>query len=715
VKAIILSVIDGLQKDYFCGRRKKMKTLNHTALVVLLTFLLALPAQAREMQNEERESPYWADTMAKVHEEFSGEKGTFAHFGDSITVTLAFWTPLLYSRKNAPEEMEQAYELVRQYLKKECWRDWKGAKFGNEGGMTIRWAHENIDRWLARLNPEVVLIMFGTNDLTSVGLEEYKEKTREVVQKCLGNGTVVILSTIPPRHGLAEKASLYADAVQEIAHEMKVPLTDFHSEILKRRPDDWDGALNKFAQYDGYDVPTLLARDGVHPSNPKNCCDDYSEEGLKCCGYSLRNHLVLMKYAEVLQTLSLVSPLKHKVATPKPQAQKRAIINPPDQSWFPKAPALPRPAGHIIEVSSVQGLIKAVDEVRAGGTILLADGHYLMPHYIELKTDNVTLRGASGNRESVVIDGAKSRDGELVGVRGCSGVTIADLTIQNIQYNGFKINSETNVQGLIIYNCIIHNVWQRGVKGVKAPKENREAVRPKNCRVQYCLFYNDRPKRLSDDPRDIAGGNYVGGIDVMYAKNWEISDNVFVGIRGSTREGRGAVFMWFDAQDCVIERNIIIDCDAGICLGNPHRADGISTHCLCCIVRNNFITRATEGGIVPVYTRDCKILNNTIHEPDSRLGRLIRIVFDNDGLLVANNLLSGPKIRNESDSNIRFVNNLEKDLTDVLANPTQGNLHLTVLAADVIDKAVPLSEITSDIDREPRSAEPDIGADELVP
>jgi len=233
--------------------------------------------------------------------------------------------------------------------------------------------------------------------------------------------------------------------------------------------------------------------------------------------------------------------------------------------------------------------------------------------------------------------------------------------------------------------------------------------------VQYCLFYNDRPKRLSDDPRDIAGGNYVGGIDVMYAKNWVISDNVFIGIRGRTREGRGAVFMWFDTQDCIVERNIIIDCNAGICLGNPHRADGIKIHCRRCVVRNNFITRATEGGIVPVYTQDCKILNNTVHESDSRLGRLIRIVFNNDGLLVANNLLSGPKIRNESDSNIRFVSNLEKDLTDVLVNPSQGNLHLTARAADVINKAVPLSDVTGDIDREVRGAKPDIGADELVP
>jgi hypothetical protein len=178
-----------------------------------------------------------------------------------------------------------------------------------------------------------------------------------------------------------------------------------------------------------------------------------------------------MKYAEVLQTLGLVSPVKDKTALPEPQEQKQTIINPPDQPWFPKAPALPRPAGQVIEVSNVQELIQAVDRIRPGGTILLADGHYLMPHYIEIKTDNVTLRGASGHRERVVIDGAESRDGELVGVRRCSGVTITDLTIQNTQHNGFKINSDTNVQNLTIYNCIIHNIWQRGVKAVKVPKE----------------------------------------------------------------------------------------------------------------------------------------------------------------------------------------------------------------------------------------------------
>ena len=83
--------------------------------------------------------------MARVHARFGGRPGTFAHFGDSITVSLAFWSPLRHDRKNAPPEMERAYRLVEERLRPECWRDWKGPGFGNDGGQTIRWADENVE------------------------------------------------------------------------------------------------------------------------------------------------------------------------------------------------------------------------------------------------------------------------------------------------------------------------------------------------------------------------------------------------------------------------------------------------------------------------------------------------------------------------------------------------------------------------------------------
>jgi hypothetical protein len=64
------------------------------------------------------------------------------------------------------------------------------------------------------------------------------------------------------------------------------------------------------------------------------------------------------------------------------------------------------------------------------------------------------------------------------------------------------------------------------------------------------------------------GGNYIGGMDIMNAKGWVVSDNVFIGIHGLTGEARGAIFFWNQSFDCVIERNIILDCDTGIYLGN---------------------------------------------------------------------------------------------------------------------------------------------------
>jgi len=665
---------------------------------IILLFILhmaILTPQGQANAGPEDTNKAWIEAMKHVHSRFSGRKGTLAHFGDSITVTMAFWSPLPHARRNVPTEMEQAFQVVSEYMESECWRDWKGPEYGNEGMKTVRWAYENVDDWLHRLNPEAALIMFGTNDLHNLDLDEYRAKVKAVVQKCLDNGTVVILTTIPPRSEFVEKAAEFAEAARGIAQRLRVPLIDLHAEILRRRPDDWDGSLEKFSQWDGYDVPTLLARDGVHLSHPQKYQGDYSEEALNHCGYSLRNYLTLMKYGEVIDNVT-------------------TYLKPPHQSWFPKATPLPPPQGEVIRVTNVEELFAAAEQVKPGGTIMVADGHYLMPRYFEINTDNVTLRGESGRRERVVIDGIESRHGELIGITRCSGVTIADLTIQNIMWNGFKINSNTNVQSVTIYNCIIHNIWQRGVKGVKVPVEDRENTRPKNCRIQYCLFYNDHAKRFSDDPRDTPenfNGDYIGGIDTMYAKNWVISDNVFIGIQGRNRGARGAIFIWHDSQDCIVERNIIIDCDTGIALGNSHRGSE-TVHCSRFIVRNNFVTRAPESGILADYTKDCKIINNTVHDPGNRLRRLIRLVHDNDGLLVANNLLSGPEMRKESQSQITYKQNLEKELTWAFVDPVQGDLHLKDTVIEVVGKAVPLPDVTEDIDGQPRSETPDIGADE---
>ena len=239
-----------------------------------------------------------------MHARFHGRPGTFAHFGDSITETLAFWTPLKQARKDAPPKMEQAFRRVEAHLRPECWRDWKGAEFGNQGGRTIRWAEENVGAWLERLNPVVALVMFGTNDLDGMEVDEYRDRLRSVVQSCLDRGTVVVLSTIPPRHGFAWKVAAFAHVARKVAREQSMPLVDYHAEVLKGRPDDLNGATDDFRECEGYDVPTLLARDGGHPSAPRRYQDDYSERALRNHGFGPRNHLVLMEYAEVIEALA---------------------------------------------------------------------------------------------------------------------------------------------------------------------------------------------------------------------------------------------------------------------------------------------------------------------------------------------------------------------------------------------------------------------------
>jgi hypothetical protein len=200
--------------------------------------------------------------------------------------------------------MEAAFRRVDLYLRPECWRDWKGPEFGNQGGQTIRWAEKHISDWLDRLEPEVALVMFGTNDLQDLSADEYRDRLQSVVRKCLDRGTVVILSTIPPRHGRVQEAASFAAAAREVARELAVPLIDYQAEIMKRRPNDWDGASNDFREFRDYDVPTLLARDGVHPSAPRQYHNAYSDQALRCHGYGLRNYLVLLEYAEVIDVLT---------------------------------------------------------------------------------------------------------------------------------------------------------------------------------------------------------------------------------------------------------------------------------------------------------------------------------------------------------------------------------------------------------------------------
>lgn len=169
--------------------------------------------------------------------------------------------------------------------------------------MTIKWARENISTWLKQLNPEVAVIMFGSNDVAQMDVAEYARLTREVVNACLVNGTIPTLTTPPPQTARQQRMLEFATAVREIALASRIPLVDFSREILMRRPYDWDGSGAEFKNVPGdtYEVATLISRDGVHPSNPRAGVNDFSESSLSNNGYTLRNYLTMVAYSEVVR------------------------------------------------------------------------------------------------------------------------------------------------------------------------------------------------------------------------------------------------------------------------------------------------------------------------------------------------------------------------------------------------------------------------------
>ncbi|MDA1014483.1 MAG: GDSL-type esterase/lipase family protein [Planctomycetota bacterium] len=344
--------------------------------------------------------------------------------------------------------------------------------------------------------------------------------------------------------------------------------------------------------------------------------------------------------------MALVSPLVLEAA-------------PPQASWFPKAQALPKPSGQVLRVRTVDELLTASKEVQPRGTILVADGHYMLPRYFDLTADQVTLRSESGDRHKVILDGANSRHGELVGITGATGVTIADVTVQNVKWNGIKINSNHGAERATIHNCVIHNVWQRGIKAPAMPKAQGDKG-PRGCIIRYCLFYNDRPKQFADDETDTDktfNGNYIGGIDVKNTIDWTITHNVFIGIQGRTREGRGCIYISENGRGCRIERNAFLNCDIAIALGNPSL--GYSPlHAIDCVARNNFVSDCPETGILMCYTQDCRIENNTVHDPESTQRRQIWVQNSNAGLQVNNNVLVGAPVLLTTDSRISQSGNV---------------------------------------------------------
>ena len=236
--------------------------------------------------------PDWIAAMRAVHARFTGPAGTVAQYGDSITYSKAFFSALFWGEYKGEPKLAEFRKVVPQ----KC-ADWKGVGHANMSGWTVEQVADDINTALKAENPEVALLMIGTNDLgrqADPARKDFRTKLDHLVKAILANGTVVVLHTVPPRRGKMEAVEAYNKVIREVAVENHVPLIDYCAEVLARRPTDWDGSL--------------IGGDGVHPSFVDPYKADFTDDGLNNSGYTLRNYLAVKMWHQIRAALSATPP-----------------------------------------------------------------------------------------------------------------------------------------------------------------------------------------------------------------------------------------------------------------------------------------------------------------------------------------------------------------------------------------------------------------------
>jgi lysophospholipase L1-like esterase len=257
-----------------------MTRTSFASVCFVLVHFLALAQAADE--------PDWVQPMRAVHAKFKGNAGYVAQYGDSITHSMAFWSPLGW---DSPEGYLTRDDGLPKTPGQKRWRDVfsgfrdKGPEHGNYSGWRVGNVLQVIDGVLKKQQPEVALIMLGSNDISGGKVPaDYRDGLKQIVKKCLDAGCVPVLNTIPPRRGHNEAVEAANRVVREVARELKIPLADFHAECLRLAPgDSWD--------------KTVISDDGVHPSAGKT--NVYTDENMKVCGYAARNWINFLAVREV--------------------------------------------------------------------------------------------------------------------------------------------------------------------------------------------------------------------------------------------------------------------------------------------------------------------------------------------------------------------------------------------------------------------------------
>ena len=375
------------------------------------------------------------------------------------------------------------------------------------------------------------------------------------------------------------------------------------------------------------------------------------------------------------------------------------------------APPLPAPSGTIVNVSTEPQLQAAIQQLASNTTIVLAPGTYQLTStlYINGTFTNVGIRGATNNRDDVVLQGPGMTNAAYGNTPygiwtggNVQGITIANLTIRDLYYHPLIFNPGTDSP--LVHNVHLINAGQQFIKG--NPDGAGGGVN--NGIVEYSVI--EYPTTSRDA--------YTNGVDVHTGANWIIRHNLFKNIVAPAGQLAGpAVLMWNYSSNTLTEGNTFFNCARGIAYGLEDKPNGFDHSGG--IIRNNFIFRSSsQPGDVAILVADSP---NTQGPEQYRLP--VGDLRDADrvplagttGVTLKNNLLDGVLWARDGATGTE-LNNLTGATADMFVNAAAGDLHLAASATSAIDHGVTSANVTDDWDGQTRPVGPaqDIGADEYV-
>jgi hypothetical protein len=406
----------------------------------------------------------------------------------------------------------------------------------------------------------------------------------------------------------------------------------------------------------------------------------------------------------------LASPLAVVLALAGSRAAVAFTVPPP-------APALAPPAGNVVNVATVSQLQNAVAALSSNTTVLIAPGTYRLTQPLRIRNgvSNVALRGATGNRDDVVLLGSGMRTSGAVDIcvtgEDATDILIANLSIGEVFYHPIQVKGELGCDRVRLYNLRLFDAGEQFVKGTvdfAAPNGVDNGI------VEYCLI-----EYTTVGPDD----GYTNGVDILDGANWVIRYNLFRNIRGSAAAPLTgpAVLMWGGSSNTICESNTFIDCERAIAFGLGPQAPFAHSH-QGGIIRNNFIYRASastahpDAGISVWDSPATEVLHNTVIQNGSYPNAIEYRFPGTTGVVIANNLTDGAIAQRDGASGT-LAGNLTNATPAFFVDPSIGDLHLAATAGAAIDQGVNIADCPLDWDGQTRpvGSARDVGADEYRP